>query len=357
MLQVTSRWFHNMKRPLDECLQWIKTREEEDASESADDAFVVLGHARTKANGKTFFEYQALNGHELYRWARTPQPQRKCHEIIHDVCKPFFEVDVPTKWMPAASAAALVQTLIAEVVHQLSGFDVEVEALTLDASRADKFSQHVIFNCLADDGVPAVFENAEACAVFMRHQLERLGLATAVNGEPLIDLAVYTLNHPLRTYGSVKEDGRFPLLPVGTAATNTLDVALVKKCFITGPFPPNVVIFDVRDAAEHRPAKRVRLVNDAAIDVRGLIEEIPEIGKHSTLRVQALSKHIVRVTTTTRMCPFKGGAHHSNTIYFIIHIDSKRYQMRCWSPHCRGKHGEKTPFGPQPLTREEMDLF
>lgn len=339
---------------LTECIEEIERRESlarEDAAD-VDAMYVLVAEERWKADGKVGRRYGAQQWGALYTWAAAPIQSRYYHEVIWRECKPYFEIDAATSEFAPSEVAAMADAFTAHVASRLvAHFNVVVDVVELDGSRASKFSRHVRFTCTdRESGEPVVFGSTAACGAFMEYVGREAGYDTALGGEWLFDRAVYDKNHTLRMYGSGKlKDASPQLLPAGAATGGALNAAIMARACVSGPFPPGTDIFEVPTIAS-RALKRVRIGmprHKESADVVVLKRDIDELRHHDIRTAVTLPSGTIVIRTATTQCPFVGRAHSSNTLYFMVDPSTRTYRIGCYSPHCKGKKKGPFAYGPE----------
>jgi len=349
MRTTTSRMFvadnETAQRPLDRALRWASAQSE---------AFVVLAHE----DETTRRCYQALSGEELRRWAHeTPAAERHAHEVIAWPTKLYGDVDLEQSSGADATFWRCVTALVRAAEQR---FDVVCDQpVVLDSSSDTKFSRHFVVEMRRRSSRESVrFATGADCGRFV----ESIGEATGV-----CDRAVYRRNNCLRVYGSTKlSDPTRAFRPLGVGAQH-IEWDLFERSLVAWPrMTDSRRMLVVRPNGDRMPTttptREKRTPSGAAIVAEpGAYEAIREVDAMCQASIVSIkrsqSSGFFLVNTRSRHCAQKGAEHRSNTIYFLVDLQRRRYQQRCHSPHCTGQRVEWTPFddGPQPtLARVEV---
>jgi hypothetical protein len=373
-------------RPLEACLAWVadhrvqymRSALDRERVERHELAFTVLAHETTSGTKR---EFEAFDGRELARWARTPCAERHAHEVLVGPCKAYVDIELP--WATNVDAIAadvadrFADALVAELGRRFP--NVHTTLVVLDASRSGvKFSRHYIVDMAsAVDGQPVRFASREHVKAFVASVVraervdEAVVSADGTSRSPLVDYAVYDRNSTLRTLGSTKPtelDRPLTLLRLGddaasaaaraTAATERRDVlvySFFEASLVTWPHlaagTEATHVLRIDGVADDVPfvvrSKRSRDGDDDDDDDAGDLlaavrAAIVEYGAVVTAVRRIDDSSLLRATTSSHECAFKGAAHGSNCIYLLVDAARGRYTQRCFSPKCAGARGAWT---------------
>ena len=328
------------ERPLARCLRWVAEEEARTVSSSSSPLNnLVLAH-ETK---DTLREYEAVSELELRRWALTPGVARHTHEVLAWPTKLYGDVDVA---LPADGVEQRFERALAALVsaaEQRLGVVCE-RAVVLDASSTAKFSRHFIVE-MRDATSRRVrrFATPVECGAFVR---------SVRPAAALCDMAVYRPNNCLRVYGSTKlADARRCFVPLGddvAVAPERLDWATLERSLVTWPrvADDDGVLHVERSSSpslkRSSGASRARSLASSTTSCDGATDIVERLSAAITLIAEVDIVGVKRsnktgyllLASTSLQCAIKGAEHGSNTIYFVVDEQRRRYKQLCHSRKC-----------------------
>ena len=346
--------------PLQQCLQWIAAATKSDSSR----CFVALAHEVLRSDGHgAYREYEAIDSVALRRWVERPVPwgERVAHEVICGAVKLYVDVDVDCRLNRDMDFEWHVTTFVDALVARATKlFAVRCSTLLLDASRCGvKHSRHIIVSMRTAAGVDAYFKSAQHCSAFVRAVARELDFdhCTVIDDDgtrsSLSDYSVYRSNGTLRLYGSSKATDNRPLRRMSSveSADGRLDYETFMAALVSPPNAahghlltmPGIAVSD----APQRQAKRahtvdrmrrfsVAQISSLAVDAIRQIEVVVQAG---IIGIRQLDETLFRVDCRSHWCAQRGsggGNHRHSCIHYMVDLQRKRYQQRCYPCSRRG---------------------
>jgi hypothetical protein len=294
------------------------------------------------------------------------------------LCKLYFDLEYKRALNPGRASAidsSLPQLLLQLADEALSDTNRSCDANSLwvlDASSAEKFSQHIIVSLTGCPYVGSVHDVGQLvqCIVKRAAQLPQLFVTTSQDGACgcVIDTSVYATNQQLRVMFSSKFGQNRPLLPINKCAGLQLHACswqVFRTSLVTCKRLPAVV--DQRSSvsssgsctAAHRlcvhPAANSLIHCDIVHLYPNLILFLCSQLHNGTVvgakvhRARPLEVPYMYCSTTSKWCSTVGREHAGNHIQLVVNVLSCTWRQHCLDPAC--SPAEWQDFEPSLLQR------
>lgn len=321
-----------------------------------------------------------------------PPHQRCSYEVIpqDSPCKLYFDLEFSKVYNPKSDAEKMVSTLLAASFWAFEDcFKVKVRAsdvLTLDASTATKFSQHLIYQ-----SSDYAFQDNSHVGNFVKYlmtQLKEGNVPTLdVNDQKSLfvnndkgesisfcDLAVYTKNRNFRLFLACKFEKKIPLLIAKQNRHLPKDyekhdwpsdeAAIFSSSLITYYKPTDnlkqILTFgNNKEESDDKCGKFSCTSSDPSLDgynaspwieidrfIAGLVAPAGFIRKWVYFEK---SETIVYLINGNRYCSSISREHKSNHIKYVVSLPNATYYQSCFDPDCAQSRQVPQPIPPEHL--------
>lgn len=286
------------------------------------------------------------------------------YEVIRErhPCKLYFDLEYK-RGENNCDGEKMVEALIA-MVAKITGGTVRrhsEDVAELDSTTEDKFSRHLIFECIA-------FHDNIQAGVFAHRVVDALceedeNLVMINKGQsrvPFVDLGVYTKNRCFRIVGSSKYARTARLLQLGHHPKAR--VALSRQFFIRS------LVCSVKKSVTLRgtpsPWEQISEAGSSCHKVtpgistykREYASRYPHIDGYIYSIIEPCGGGINSVTTVGedsliyaikggyKYCDNIGRHHKSNNVMLVVELEKRRIHQKCFDPDCRGFRSQSRPI-------------